>query len=389
MAYRFSKSNNSTLPLRVMCAIVFWIFSALWLFCFQADLLAVAQHVLSGGLTNYHRLLSPVIIIVLLQLLQMLVYSLTRLRKRGHALTYFPSMLVLAALTDVSPDIDIHASWGYWWWLFPLLIVVWLVLVFLMRTLQDVEPKVEPVGVFSRAMWVNVSLMVLMILMVACLSNTNAVFHYRMKAEACLLENDWEGALKVGRKSLESDANLQMVRMYALARKGELGERLFLYPIVAGSSAMLPTGGEARSILYPVDSIYRYFGGRPAEKMLPMRYLKLLERRDTVVSRPLADYELCGLLIDKRLDEFVNMLCQYYQVSDAQNADRLPKHYREALTLYNHLRSKPRFVYQNAVMEEDFNNFKDLEAKYPLDTERKGKVEEQYAGTYWYYYYYV
>ena len=369
-----------------MCAIAFLLFSSFWLICFQADLLAAAQYVFSGGLTTYNRVLSPILILVGLQLLQFLVASLTRLRKRSHALTYFPSMLLLAAMTDISPDIDIHPSWSHWWWMAPLLLFVWLIVVVVARALQEIEPKVEPVTIFSRAMWMNILQMVLMILIVVCLSNTNAVFHYRMKAEARLLKGDWEGALKAGRKSLESDANLQMVRMYALARNGELGERLFQYPVVARSSAMLPTNGESRSILYPVDSIYRYFGGRPAEKMLPMRYLKLVGQKDTVTNQALADYTLCGLLIDKHLDEFVTLLCQYYPIRDGQDADRLPKHYREALTLYNHLRSKPRFVYHNAVMEEDFDNLQDLEARYLDVTERKGKVEEQYAGTYWYYY---
>ena len=34
------------------------------------------------------------------------------------------------------------------------------------------------------------------------------------------------------------------------------------------------------------------------------------------------------------------------------------------------------------------NNLQELEAEYPDLTERKGKVEEHYRGTYWYYYEY-
>jgi hypothetical protein len=388
MNYNRPKNNSSTIGIRLMCAIVFLTFSFVWLYHFQADLLAAAQHVLSGGLTTYNRVLAPVVITVLLQLLQLGVYTLFRLKKRTHALTYLPSMLLLALLTDISPTIAEGHSLGAWWWLLPLLLVVWAGVALLVRALQDVEPVNESCGLFSRPMWINMLLMLLMIICVASISNSNAVFHYRMKAEACLLEGNNEGALDAGWESLESDANLQMVRMYALSRKGELGERLFRYPIVAGSSAMLPTNGESSTILYPIDSLYRYFGARPAAPMLPVRYLQLMARRDTVVSQKLVDYELCGLLIDKKIDQFVGRIRHYYPELDSVGADRLPRHYREALTLYTHLRSNPIVIYHNAVMDEDWDNLQELEALYTDPSERKGRVEEQYRGTYWYYYEY-
>ena len=386
MNYNHPLKNSSTIGIRLMCAIVFLVFTTLWITRFQADVLAAAQHVYSEGMTSYNRVLAPIIIIGGLQLLQLVVYSMVRLRKRSLALTYFPSMLILGLLTDVSADFDTGFASGAWWWAFPLAILLWILVAWLAHSLQDVEPPREPCGLFSRAMLSNMVVMLLQIFGVVMLGNTNAVFHYRLRAEACLLNHDYEGALKAGEKSLESDANLQMVRMYALSRDNQLGERLFHYPIVAGSSAMLPTGGESRSTLYPVDSIYRYFGARPAATMPPMHYLEAVARRDSTVSRKIGDYELCGLLIDRHLDQFVKLLPKYYPVADAQEMDRLPRHYREALILYTHLRSNPVMVYHNAVMDEDFDNLQDLESKYPDMMERKGKVDEQYHGTYWYYY---
>lgn len=388
MNYNHPVKNSSTVSIRLTCAIVFLLFTISWVAFFQADMLAAAQHVFSGGMTHYNRVLSPAVIIVCLQLMQLMVYAVVRLRKRSHALTYFPSMLVLGLITDLSGDFDTGFALGAWWWAFPLAIVVWIPVAWLAYSLQDVEPDREPCGLFSRAMLSNMTLMLLMILCVVLLGNTNAVFHYRLRAEACLLEGDSEGALKAGEKSLESDANLQMVRMYALSRRGEMGERLFRYPIVVGSSAILPTDGKSRTTLLPQDSIYRYFGARPAHPMTPDRYLKAVARRDTVVSRRVGDYELCALLIDRRLDAFVSLLPKYYPVAEQRQQDSLPRHYREALILYTHLRRTPQMVYHNAVMDEDFANLQELEHKYPALMERKGKVEEQYQGTYWYYYEY-
>lgn len=388
MNYNHPAKNSSTIGIRLMCAIVFLVFTSAWVACFQADMLAAAQHVFSNGLTSYNRVLAPVVIVGSLQLLQLVVYSLVHLRKRSHALTYFPSMLVLGMLTDLSGDFDTGMALGDWWWAFPLAIVLWIPTVWLAYSLQEAEPDREPCGLFSLAMLCNMVVMLLMILFVVLLGNTNAVFHYRLRAEACLLEHDYEGALKAGEKSLESDANLQMVRMYALARQSQLGERLFCYPIVAGSNAMLPTAGESRTTLLPADSIYRYFGARPANVMPAARYLKAIARRDSAASRKVGDYELCGLLIDKQLDQFVRLLPAYYPVSDEQQMDRLPRHYREALVLYTHQRKNPLLVYHNAVMDEDFANLQELERKYADRMERMGKVEEQYRGTYWYYYEY-
>ena len=388
MNYNHPNRNNSTVSIRLMCAIVFLFFSFSYLYYFQADILAVAQHVLSKGMTHYNPLVGALLITLALQLLQLLVYALLRLRKRSHALTYLPSMLVLAVLTDVNTDIDHHFSLGAWWWLFPLIIILWLPLALFARALRDVEPESEPVGLFSRAMWINMLVMCVLIIIVVSVGNTNAVFHYRMRAESALLRGDYQHALKMGERSLETDADLQMIRMYALSRTGEMAEHLFEYPVAGNSSTMLPVEGQSHFSMYPTDSLYKFLGARPRGEMTTARYLELMQRRDTVDDKHIADYQLCGLLLDKRIDDFVLALRQHYAEGDTLNIDRLPRHYREAMTLYTHLRSKPVVVYHNSVMDEDWKNLQELEAQYPDPTERKGKVEEHYRGTYWYYFEY-
>lgn len=369
--------------LRLTCALVFIAFAFLWLYRFQADVLAGVQHVMSGGRTRYNPLLGAVIITVLLQLLQLLVYSFFRLRNRGHALTYFPSMLALALVSAVNTDLQQSYDWGFWWILILLVLALWAGVCLVVRYIQNVEPDKDTSVFFSRPMWINMLVMVLMMFGVAWVGNTNAVFHFRMRAETCLLEGDFEGALEAGMESLESDADLQMIRMYAMARRGELGERLFHYPIVGSSSVMLPTSDASHFVRYPVDSLYRVFGARPARKMMPMTYLNLMAARH---HSPIEDYILCGLLIDRRLDEFVGQLRDFSNGKDSLDTARLPLHYREALTLYNHLRRHPAIIYRNPVMEEDYLNLRELERKYPDATERRGKVEDLYGRTYWYYY---
>ena len=386
MNYNHPQRNGSTIIIRMMCAIVFCCFSFLYLYFFQADVLMEAQHALSHGMTNYNPLTGAIVVTIALQLLQLLVYAVLRHKKRGHALTYLPSMLILAFMTDINSDIDRHFEFGAWIWIFPLVIVLWLMASFVVHGLSNMIADSEPKGLFSRAMWFNMLTMALMILGVVSVGNTNAVFHYRMRAESCLQKGDYAGALQPGWESLESDADLLMIRMYALSRTGNLGEKLFNFPISGTSAEMLPVEGKSHFALYPVDSLYKYLGARPRGEMTNYRYLELLQRRDTVDHRMIADYQLCGLLIDKKLDDFVRQLKQAYSLSDTVHIDALPRHYREALTLYTHRRANPQIVYHDSVMDEDWKNLQELESQYADKTERKGRVEERYRGTYWYYY---
>ncbi|WP_036913653.1 DUF6057 family protein [Prevotella sp. FD3004] len=376
------KKNNSTMGIRLMCAIVFVIFSVGWLYSFQPDIMTMSQHVLSKGLTHYNPVIGCVCITLILILLQFFVAKSSRLRSSAYALSYFPSMLVLGLLTAVTENADGGIYFDCHWLGIVLVIALWIGAVWVVRQLQGVFRPTE-VRLFSRPVWLNMLIMSLLMICTVWIGNTNAVFHYRMRAEQCLTDGDMKGALMVGRKSLEGDEHLLMLRMYALARENALGEHLFEYPITGNSSQMLPTDSLSCMMFYPQDSLYKFIGARPASRMSPMRYLELVQQRDSLPNKTVADYLLCGYLIDRQIDDFVKELGKYYHIDDS-----LPKHYREALTLYTHTRSRPLVVYHHAVMDEDYDNLMQLEKQYPDKSERRVKVEEQYRGTYWYYYKY-
>ena len=100
--------------------------------------------------------------------------------------------------------------------------------------------------------------------------------------------------------------------------------------------------------------------------------------------KPVTDYLLCGFLLDKNLDGFVNAIRYKYNLSSPS----LPKHYREALTLYTHLRANPVLVYHNEVLDADYADFQELERKYTDKRKRESYVRDTYGGTYWFYYFY-
>ena len=371
------------MTIRVVSAIVFVAFSWCWLYYFQCDLLTMAQHLLSGGLTHYNRLAGAIVITVTLLLLQHLVFKLTHLNKSFYSLTFFPSMLALGMITNIVPDPQGGITYDFSVWVALLLFVVWGGVTYLATKLQELDDDPNP-NIFSHSMWVNLLIFVFMMMITAGVGNTNAVFHYRMQVERCLLDGDIDRALAAGRKSLECDEQLVMLRMQALARKDALGEKLFEYKVCGTSKTILPSNDSISTLLlYPTDSIYRFIGAIPAHKMEPMHYLRLVQRKDSVPRKVVSDYLLSGYLIDKDIDTFAREVGKYYSINDS-----LPKHYREAMVLYTHLRSKPVVVYRHSVMDEDYDNFRELRNKYPNKMEQKGKMEEQYFGTYWYYYWY-
>ena len=376
---KMANKKNGTVTTRVVCTVCFLLFSFLWLYMFQADVLAVAQHTLSHGVTHYDRTIGAVLITVCLSLLQQGVYAVTRLSRRTHALTYLPSFLFLAFLSGFSAGSTSSAV--AWSLLIPVVLALWGAGVWLARQLLPFEKDGKlPTGLFSRRVWLNLSQMAAMMLAVAALGNTNAVYHFKAHAETALARGDADEALRVGRRSLETDSRLTMLRAYALSRKGIMGERLFCYPVTGKGDDLLPASG--RLMLLPADSIWKHLGGRPIYRLTARQYYQALEK-DSLATAAVADYVLCGLLIDRDLDAFAETLPRYYDLSE-----QLPKHYREALTLYRHLRSTPYIIYEDPVMEEDWEDMQLLEKQYAKTRERQLNMLEHYGNSYWYYYYY-
>lgn len=375
--------KDSTITTQVMCAIVFWLFSLAWLFWFQNDMLMIIQHVLSEGKTHYDRTIGALLVTTILYIVQLFVARFLKLYKRTHALTYLPSMLLLAMLCDYSH----HGVGGYsgrfWLWMLPVILLLWGVFVWVARQALPFDSEKEEAGLFSRRVWLNMFFMLCQMLAVVGFSNTNAVFHYRCRMESLIMSGNYDEALTVGIRSDESDASLMMLRAFALSKKGQLGEHLFEYPVVGDSKSLLPLWGSSSTVyLIPHDEFYRHLGARPIAVQSATRYFDLLEK-DSLATRAVADYRLCGLLIDKDLDQFARLLPCYYTVDST-----LPKHYREAVTLYMHQRSHPVISLSHAVADEDWKNLQELERAYPDKAERKGKVAERYKGSYWYYYFY-
>ena len=95
------------------------------------------------------------------------------------------------------------------------------------------------------------------------------------------------------------------------------------------------------------------------------------------------DYLLTACLLDKNLNQFALIVRQLY--ADIRS---LPKHYREALILYTHLRSNPVIIYKDDVLDADFKDFQELDKKFSDKNMQRNAVQQVYGNTYWYYYFF-
>lgn len=189
-----------------------------------------------------------------------------------------------------------------------------------------------------RRIWQSSLIVAILMLVIGIAIDEGEVERYIDRMDRYMADGDYASALQVGIESDKSNARLTQLRVEALAHEHLLGERLFSYPVRGAGASLVAKGG---------------------------------------------DYELCAYLIDKNLDKFADALSKYYPAGKP-----LPRYYREALVLYNHLRSSPSVVYHDNVLDTDYRDLQELERRHRSWNARRMAVFQNYEGTYWYYYEY-
>lgn len=104
--------------LTVACGLLFSIFSIVYLFVLQKDVVGALHYSLSQGKTHYSPLVGAIIITVVLLVFRWGINGLMGLKGPVRTLSYFPSCLLLGVLTDVDRTIFHGGNIGdKWFWL--------------------------------------------------------------------------------------------------------------------------------------------------------------------------------------------------------------------------------------------------------------------------------
>ena len=374
--------DGSATVVRTVCAIVFLLFVAIYVFFYQEDTLALTQHILSGGATIYSRVIGGIIITIVLALLHFTTAKVMRTKPLCiYALSCFPSLYILAMLTDFDTSQPL-SPWRWWAIIMPLAAAVWWGVVYFIGELlryrcSDIRHEE---GYLARTLGCNIFILAAMMIGVGLLSNSNDITHYRLRMERLLMHGEYAKALEVGKASDKTDASLTMLRVFALAHEGRLGDELFKYPVRGTSASIVPELSDGKMLMLSPDSVYRMLGAIPRHGQTTKNYLKAIVKSGQATKAAI-EYQLCGMLIDKDLDGFVNLLMKTHKIDDT-----LPLHYREALILYTHRRSSPKVVYSNTVMDTDYDDMQRLEAETKSPGERRIQIYKQFSGTYWEYF---
>lgn len=382
--------------IRYSCGILFMLFSFCYLFFLQGELLAEAQYVYSQGITTYNVLIGALIISIILQVVQWIVCTLSRLPARWHALSYLPSMLFLTILTDVDRDSIHQFSFGAWLWIVPLVLVVYVIAVVVIRCFSTYENS--EFRDLRSLLYPNYIILFCLILAVGSIPQSTDVYHYELKAERLILEKDYEGALRVGKGALRSSARLTQLRMYALSKQGQLAERMFDYPQHYGSQGLLDVTDTLSDYRFDIGNICFHLGAFCGKSIhTTQRYYELV-LADSIWNKHTADYYLCSLLLDKRLKEFLQVLPHYYNLADSiPNAyDYLPRAYREALLLVSPLNEAQQgkivvgtdtlATLSDTVLIQRFRDYCTTKICILNLVERINKTHRLFGNTYWWYY---
>lgn len=381
---RYGKTSSIRMIHRI-CDVLFVLFSFLYVYVMKSDVLALSQHLFSEGNTVYHPLVGAFILTLFSFVFQRVFNCFRSLKGKVYAISFIPSILFLIFITHLFlPDVGYMTSLE-WVIIFILisifgLLKCWFGLrAFLMNGVSNMYSLLAP----------NLFIFIILYTFMGLSGNTSDVHYYELQIQQFLLQDKYEKALEVGESSLKSTRKISCLRAYALAKKGEMGELLFEYPQYDGANGLLLTRSDSAVMLFSPDSIYRFIGLYPNKKQNIYQYLKSMVSKPYILQRcpQVRDYWLCALLLEKQLDEFVVELKRFYG-NDKDSLDIMPKHYKEALFLYRHLRIHPIWVYKDEVMNANFNDFLDLQKQYKNRQEASNYERRSFGETYWWYYFY-
>ena len=368
-----------------VCATLFAVFAFLFVAVYQAPLLEAFYNEVATGKLDYNPWLVGGVVSLLLTLLALWLNRFAKLRREWTALAFLPSALLLAFITDIDRGLytgsAISSSWIY---IFVASLLLYAFVAFVLRRILFEKIK-DARMVTNRVLWHNMVIIVLSICLIGALSNSEENFKRETLVMSHCNRGDTIKALRVGQTSLDASRELTVMRAYVLACTGKLGEHLFEYPQYYATDGLLPAM-ERTSPLVP-DSVYSLLGAKPDDGETTADFLSRIAHADSV-STIVRDYYFSSLLLEKRLLEFKDEVIGF---CGAESVDSLPKHYREALMLYDDIEGEQEnlpFELHDVEMREALERLRAEEAKHTDAFVRGNYVRRHFGRTYWWYFLY-
>jgi hypothetical protein len=372
------RTSKYDTPIRIVCAVLFALFSFLYIYLFQGEQLALIQDHLAQGVTSNNTLITAIIITLLLGGLQHLLNRVGRLHGRFEAISYLPSCVLLALMTKV----DSYLSYSLWQWLVTLVVVaaVYLFMVWIERNTLDTRE--------TRALCVltpNLGAMAVLFVFTGWYSNDSTARQMELAAWKYVHEGNYQKVLSVGARSIETNVNLTALRSLALAKTGRLGDNLFAYPQCYGSDVLLMNRYKVQTPSYGSKAYYQSLGASPygGEKAADF-YKRLMAQYPDV--EEYRDLYVAALLLAKNLKDFISVVTQ-----PSTQLTNAPIHYQEALIIYNEQHPfEPISFSADSVIVSCYHDYLTLREEQAANAETmRNLCHRHFGNTYWYYYDFV
>lgn len=171
-----------------------------------------------------------------------------------------------------------------------------------------------------------------------------------------------------------------------------LGDEVFSQMVPAGGAAsllLLPTDNY-QQLLLPASKLERLLGSRRHANEGALAYLHrcawLSAFKGDAKHTAAADYYLCALLLERKLDLFAKEIVYYYPTEVAQS--KLPRYFAQALILYQRTRTQPDVFYTDSNIEANYRDYTDMADSIPDRIVRTNMLRYSYGETYWWWYSY-
>ena len=360
-----------------VCGLLFSIFSFVYLFVFQRDVLEALHFSLAHGKTHFSPLGSALVMTLTLILLTWGINALVAIKGKYRSLAYVPAFIVLMAISDLGRDVYINGGNAAWLWLLPTLLGGFIGIAFWCK--KALRVKLDTTISATSLICSNLFFLLLGSIATLSVGNTDEVFHHELEVERHLREKDYVQAINVGQKALDASQTLTALRSIALSNAGELGDKLFTYPQYYGVNGLFLPEDSLLTLRYTNDSIYSHLGARPYNGGGRLNYLSTLCYEEKGKFTAL-HYYLSALLLKKRVGTFAEVISDFYEPGDS-----LPNHFKEAILLYKEGHPEYPFDITDAELVEKYSAYKYKKTGFASKTEEKNQMRREYGNTYWWY----
>lgn len=403
MARTITHNKRAVRATNIVLCLLFMLFSFVYLYAFQGEMMRMVQHLLSHGRTQYQVFLFAVLITLGLTLLGLVLLRVVPFPGRFKALAWIPSFAVLGWLTDVSLSVAEPSPHSISAWPFVLLAFIYFSVSYVLLRIQE---PIDVNATFHEMAWPNFFVFMLGMAFTGWVGNTNRTLHYELRMERLCIDEEYGKLLMIGAEDDNSSRRIMALRFFALSKLDALGDQLFHFSNNLGSDYILPAPIDSLRPANMPQRLRSYLGGFPVQDMNATRFLQHLAS-DTLAKEPVRDYLLCALLLDKNVDTFVDSLVSYYApkpapeelAEDQRKSNKkknkknepillssLPRHYAEALALYGHLTQQPKALLDNTAINSEFDKYVG-QMELPDSLANDQILEDTFGDTYWWYYY--